>query len=65
GIHKFIWLHALDVHQIMHHIKEACATFSALRIQLCLPQVLIVGQTCTPEGRIPDKTKIDKILNWP
>jgi hypothetical protein len=43
GIHKFIWLHALDVHHIMHCIKEAGATFSALKIQLCLPEVLIVG----------------------
>ncbi|KAG2344256.1 hypothetical protein BDR05DRAFT_882983, partial [Suillus weaverae] len=43
----------------------AGATFSALKIQLCLPEVLILGQTCTPERHIPDKTKIDKILNWP
>lgn len=49
----------------MHCIKEAGATFSALKIQLCLPEVLIVRQTCTPEGHIPDKTKVDKILNWP
>ncbi|KIJ57546.1 hypothetical protein HYDPIDRAFT_53564, partial [Hydnomerulius pinastri MD-312] len=43
----------------------AGATFSALKIQLCLPEVLIVGQRCTPAGRCPDTSKVDKILNWP
>lgn len=65
GIRRFIWEHAQDVHCIMHRVKEAGATFSALKIQLCLPKVLILGQTCTPEGRLPDKSKVDKILNWP
>jgi hypothetical protein len=65
GIQRFIWEHAQDVHHIMHRVKEAGATFSAFKIQLCLPKVLILGQTCTPEGRLPDKAKVDKILNWP
>ncbi|KIJ59023.1 hypothetical protein HYDPIDRAFT_67450, partial [Hydnomerulius pinastri MD-312] len=65
GIQRFIWEHAQDVHQIIHRIKEVGATFSALKIQLCLPEVLIVTLKCTPEGRLPDTTKTDKILNWP
>jgi transposase InsO family protein len=65
GIRRFIWEHAVDVHRIMHRIKDVGATFSATKIQLCLPDVLIVGQRCTPEGRLPDTEKVSKILNWP
>ncbi|KAG2338261.1 hypothetical protein BDR05DRAFT_844976, partial [Suillus weaverae] len=65
GIRRFIWEHANDIHRVMHHIKDIGATFSATKIQLCLPDVLIIGQCCTPEGRLPDTEKVSKILNWP
>jgi hypothetical protein len=65
GIRRFIWKHANDVHQIIHCIEDVGAMFSATKIELCLPNVLIVGQRCTPEGRLPDTKKASKILNWP
>ena len=65
GIRRFIWEHANDVNRIMHRIKEAGATFSAKKTQLCCPEVLIIGQKCTPQGRLPDDDKVSKILNWP
>lgn len=65
GIRRFIWEHAQDVHRVMHRIKCAGATFSPKKTQICRPKVTIVGQTCTPEGRLPDPDRVDKILNWP
>ncbi len=65
GIRKFIWEHANDVHRIMHRIKQAGATFSAKKTQVCRPEVVIGGQKCTPEGRLPEETKVTKILEWP
>ena len=65
GIRRFIWEHANDVHRIMHRIKEAGGTFAASKAQVCLPEVLIVGQKCTQEGRLPDDDKIAKVLKWP
>ena len=65
GIRRFIWEHANDVHRIMHRIKEAGFTFSATKAQICLPEVIIVGQKCTPEGRLPEDDKISKVLKWP
>jgi len=65
GIRRFVWEHALDVNRIMHRIKQAGATFSAKKLQICLPEVLIVGTKCTPAGRLPDDMKVEKILNWP
>jgi hypothetical protein len=64
-IRRFIWEHAQDVHRIMHRAKCAGATFAGTKTQICLPEVLIVGQTCNAQGRIPDVAKVDKVINWP
>ena len=65
GIRRFIWEHAADVHRIMHRIKCAGGTFSAKKTQICRPEVVIVGQKCTPEGRSPEDDRVTKIINWP
>ena len=65
GIRRFIWEHANDVHRIMHRVQHSGATFAPNKIQLCRPEVLIVGQKCTAECRIPDDAKINKIQEWP
>lgn len=65
GIRRFIWEHAVDVNRVMHRIGAAGATFSAKKIQLCRPIVYILGQKCTPEGRLPEDDKVSKIINWP
>jgi hypothetical protein len=65
GIREFVWKHAQDVHRIMHRVGCAGGTFSGKKGQIGLPEVLIIGQLCTREGRIPDTSKIDKILKWP
>ena len=49
----------------MHKIKCAGATFAATKAQICLSEVLIIGQTCNANGRVPENLKVDKILNWP
>jgi hypothetical protein len=64
-IRRFIWEHAQDVHRIMHRIKCAGGTFSGTKTQICRPEVLIVGQRCNPEGRVPDIKKTSAILDWP
>ncbi|TFY56938.1 hypothetical protein EVJ58_g7338 [Rhodofomes roseus] len=65
GIRRFVWEHANDVHHIMHRVGHAGATFAPSKAQICCPEVVIVGQKCTPEGRLPEPSKVDKILNWP
>ena len=65
GIRRFIWEHAQDVHRIIHRVAHAGGTFSPTKVQLARQEALIVGHKCTPEGRLPDDQKIQKILNWP
>jgi hypothetical protein len=64
GIRRFIWEHARDVHRIMHKVKCAGATFSPKKAQVCRPEALIVGQTCTSKGRVPDEDKVSRIIKW-
>ena len=65
GIRRFIWEHAKDVNRIMHRIAESGGTFSGLKSQICLPEVVILGHKCTPEGRMPESSRIEKVMNWP
>ena len=46
----------------MHRVSYAGGRFSPKKAQVCRPEVLIVGQKCTSEGRLPDDNKVQKIL---
>ena len=63
GIRRFIWEHANDVHRIMHRVGHAGATFSPKKTQVARPEVIIVGQKCTPEGRLPDDSKVSRFYH--
>jgi len=65
GIRRFIWEHANDVHRIMHKVKCAGGSFAPRKAQVCRPEVIILGHSCSAKGRLPENTKVEKILNWP
>ena len=31
---------------------------------MCAREITVVGHICTPEGRVPDPSRVDKIVNW-
>jgi len=53
------------LHGILHRIGHAGGTVAPTKMQLCKEEVVILGQKCTPEGRLPEDAKVAKILNWP
>ena len=65
GIRRFIWEHISDLHRILHRIGEAGGTVSGKKMQLCQPEVEIVGQKCSSKGREPTDAKVQKIWDWP
>lgn len=65
GIRRFVWEHLNDLHRILHRIGQAGGTVSGKKMQLCLPDVEIVGQKCSSKGREPTDSKIKKVLDWP
>jgi hypothetical protein len=65
GIRRFVWEHLQDANRIIQHIKHAGGTFSGPKLRLCTPSTVIVGHLCTYGGRLPDTSRIQKILDWP
>jgi hypothetical protein len=65
GIRRFVWEYFNDVARIVQRVRHAGGTFSGPKVQLCIPEVTIVGHLCTNEGRRPVLDRIQKITNWP
>ena len=64
-IPRYVWEHLNDLHRILWRIGEAGGTVSGKKMQLCRPEVEILGQTCSPKGRHPSEGTATKISNWP
>ena len=65
GIRRFIWEHLGNVNRVIQRIKHAGGTFSGLKSTLCAETAVVVGHKCTMEGRLPDDSRVQKILDWP
>jgi hypothetical protein len=75
---RHLWNHSRKLQHLMIHLKayfmcpssssssqHARATVSVKKLFLCTWGRLVVSQWCTYEGHVPNKSKIDKIRNWP
>jgi hypothetical protein len=65
GVRRFIYEHLCDVDRILARIGHSGATVSAKKLVLAVPEAVIVGHKCTYEGRLPDDSKVSKVLKWP
>ena len=61
GIRRFIWEHFQGLNRIVQHMKYSGGTFSGYKSVLCAREISVLGHCCTPEGRLPDPSKVDKI----
>lgn len=64
GIRRFIYEHFCDLNIILHKMKRYGGTFSAKKLQLAVPEVLMVGYMCSFEGRRVTKEAMAKIDKW-
>ena len=64
GIRRFVWEHFQDLNRIVQRMKYSGGTFSGYKSFLCAPEISLLGHRCTAEGRLPDKTRVEKIANW-
>lgn len=65
GIRRFVWEHCNDVNRVLHRLAHAGATVSASKLFICHSEVIVVGQMCNYQGRVPDESKTMKIRTWP
>ena len=64
GIRRFVWEHFQDLNRIVQRMKYSGGTFSGLKTTLCAQEITILGHRCTMEGRLPDQSRVAKIVNW-
>jgi len=64
GIRRFVWEHFQGLNRVVEHMKYSGGTFSGYKSALCTREITVLGHRCTPEGRLPDLTKVDKVANW-
>ncbi|KZT31537.1 hypothetical protein SISSUDRAFT_994985, partial [Sistotremastrum suecicum HHB10207 ss-3] len=65
GCRVFVTGHLQDVHETFHLVGEAGGTFSAKKTFICVPEVETLGSRCAYEGRFPDNSTVQKIIDWP
>ncbi|KIY60737.1 hypothetical protein CYLTODRAFT_328259, partial [Cylindrobasidium torrendii FP15055 ss-10] len=65
GIRRFVWEHLCNAHRILHRLKRAGATVSAVKLRIAVPSAVILGQDCSFEGRRPESLAVEKVKTWP
>jgi len=64
GIRRFVWEHFQDLNRIIQRMKYSGGTFSGVKTFLCRPEITVTGHRCTSDGRLPDQSRVVKIVNW-
>ena len=64
GICCFVWEHFQGLNRVIQRTKYCGGTFSGPKTVLCTEEIMVVGHRCTPLGRLPDPSRVDKIAKW-
>jgi hypothetical protein len=64
GIRQFVFEHLQNIDQVLLNAELAGATIAAVKSQWAQPQAVLLGYLCTPDGRLPDQTKVRKVTEW-
>jgi hypothetical protein len=64
GIHQFVWEHFENINRVVQRMKYCGGTFSGPKLFLCVPEIFVLGHRCTPEGRLPDESRVSAIRKW-
>ena len=66
GIRRFVWEHFAGLNRVVTRMEYCGGTFSGKpgKLWLIALEFYVVGHLCTKEGRVPDKDRIEAVLNW-
>ena len=64
GIRRFVWKHFQGLNRVVQRMQYSGGTFSGYKSILCAREITVLGHRCTPEGRLPDPTRVEKVVNW-
>ena len=64
NIRRFVWEHFQGLNRVVQRMKYCGGTFSGYKATLCAEEITVVGHRCTINGRLPDESRVAKIVNW-
>jgi hypothetical protein len=64
GLRRFVWEHFQGLNRVVQRMKYCHGTFSGYKATLCAAEIVVVGHRCTMNGRLPDDSRVEKIVNW-
>jgi hypothetical protein len=64
GIRRFVCEHFENLNRVVQRMKYCGGTFSGPKLFLCVPEIFVLGHRCTPEGRLPDESRVSAIRKW-
>jgi hypothetical protein len=64
GICQFVWEHFENLNRVVQRMKYCGGTCSSPKLYLCMPEIFVLGHRCTPEGHLPDKSRVSAIQKW-
>jgi len=64
GIRRFVWEYFQGLNRVVQRMKYCHGTFSGYKATLCAEEITVVGHRCTIHGRLPDDSRVAKIINW-
>jgi hypothetical protein len=64
GICRFVWEHFQGLNRVVQRTKYCGGTYSGVKTVLCAEEITVIGHRCTPCGRLPDPSRVDKIVKW-
>ena len=64
GIRRFVWEHFQDLNRICQRMKYCGGTYSGFKSRLCAPEITVLGHRCTIDGRLPEESRVAKVVNW-
>ena len=63
-IRRFVWEYFQGLNRVVQRMRYCGGTFSGYKATLCAEEITVIGHRCTVEGRLPDESRIQKIVNW-
>jgi hypothetical protein len=64
GICWFIWEHFENLNRVVQRMKYCRGTFCGPKLFLCVPEIFVLGHWYTPEGQLPDESRVSAIHKW-
>jgi hypothetical protein len=61
---RFVWEHFENLNRVVQRMKYCGGTFYGPKLYLCVPEIFVLGHRCTPEGRLPDESRVSAIWKW-